>query len=373
MNTTYFKYLLLPAALLSTVSFAQELDEEDAAQKVNVAFRSVPQEDLLGGVSVLDYEELAAKNNNTYSLDNMQGYVSGFNGASLWGQTDYLVLVDGVPRDADNVKPDEIAQVTFMKGAQAVVLYGSRAAKGVILITTKRGNDKDLQIKVSANTGWNVAKSFPEYLGAAEYMTLYNEALVNDGNARKYSDEAIYNTFAGVNPYRYPNINLYSSDYLKKVYNRSEVVAEFRGGAKRTHYYTNIGYMRSGDNLNYGNTKDDYTDRLNVRGNVDMQMADWISAFADANVTFYSARSAANTDFWAAAESLRPNRVVGFIPMTYLDPLNPTTSDLMSTARLFDGAFIGAPSDPVESEYTNVIANGFAAGTSKYNSRHFEF
>ena len=121
MNTTYFKYLLLPAALLSTVSFAQELDEEDAAQKVNVAFRSVPQEDLLGGVSVLDYEELAAKNNNTYSLDNMQGYVSGFNGASLWGQTDYLVLVDGVPRDADNVKPDEIAQVTFMKGAQAVV------------------------------------------------------------------------------------------------------------------------------------------------------------------------------------------------------------------------------------------------------------
>ena len=59
MNTTYFKYLLLPAALLSTVSFAQELDEEDAAQKVNVAFRSVPQEDLLGGVSVLDYEELA--------------------------------------------------------------------------------------------------------------------------------------------------------------------------------------------------------------------------------------------------------------------------------------------------------------------------
>ena len=199
MNTTYFKYLLLPAALLSTVSFAQELDEEDAAQKVNVAFRSVPQEDLLGGVSVLDYEELAAKNNNTYSLDNMQGYVSGFNGASLWGQTDYLVLVDGVPRDADNVKPDEIAQVTFMKGAQAVVLYGSRAAKGVILITTKRGNDQDLQVKVRANTGWNVAKSFPEYLGAAEYMTLYNEALVNDGNARKYSDEAIYNTYAGVN------------------------------------------------------------------------------------------------------------------------------------------------------------------------------
>ncbi len=373
MNTTYFKYLLLPAALLSTVSLAQEADEENAGQRVNVAFRSVPQEDLLGGVSVLNYEELAAKNNNTYSLDNMQGYVSGFNGASLWAQTDYLVLVDGVPRDADNVKPDEIAQVTFMKGAQAVILYGSRAAKGVILITTKRGYDQDLQIKVSANTGWNVAKSFPEYLGAAEYMTLYNEALVNDGGVKKYSDEAIYNTYARTNPYRYPDINLYSSDYLKKAYNRSEIVAEFRGGAKRTHYYTNIGYQRSGDNLNYGNTSNDYTDRLNVRGNVDMQMADWISAFVDANVTFYSARTASNTDFWAAAETLRPNRVVGFIPTSYLDPNNTTTADLMSTARLFDGAFIGAPSDAIAEEYTNVIANGYAAGTSKYNSRHFDF
>lgn len=373
MNKIVSKYVgilsLSLFALCPQGVMAQEAAETDT---INVAFRQSDVRDVIVPVSSVNVKELLEKNYNTYSLDNMQALVAGYNG-QLWNQGEALVMVDGVPRDANNVLPTEIEDITFMKGASAVVLYGSRAAKGVILITTKRGNDQDLQIKVSANTGWNVAKSFPEYLGAAEYMTLYNEALVNDGNARKYSDEAIYNTYAGVNPYRYPNINLYSSDYLKKAYNRSEVVAEFRGGAKRTHYYTNIGYMRSGDNLNYGNTKDDYTDRLNVRGNVDMQMADWISAFADANVTFYSARSAANTDFWAAAESLRPNRVVGFIPMTYLDPLNPTTSDLMSTARLFDGAFIGAPSDPVESEYTNVIANGFAAGTSKYNSRHFEF
>ena len=366
--------MLLPAALLSTATaFAQEADEETAGQKVNVAFRSVPQEDLLGGVSVLNYEELSQKNNNTYSLDNMQGYVSGFNGASLWGQSDYLVLVDGVPREANNVKPDEIAQVTFLKGAQAVILYGSRAAKGAILITTKRGIDQDLEIKVSANTGWNVAKAYPEYLGSAEYMTLYNQALRNDGKSPVYSDETIYNTYAGVNPYRYPNVNLYSEDYLKKAYNRSEVVAEFRGGAKRTHYYTNIGYQREGDNLNYGNTKDDYTDRLNVRGNVDMQLADWISAYVDANVTFYSASTAANTDFWGAARSLRPNRVVGFIPTSYLDPNNAATTAAMSSAKFYNGGFIGAPINAVDAEYTNPIAGGYAGGTSKYNSRHFEF
>lgn len=92
-----------------------------------------------------------------------------------------LILVDRVPRNIDYISPTEISQITFLKGAQAVVLYGSRAAKGVIMITTKRGKSTDLQVDVRANTGFYVAKSYPEYLGSAEYMTLYNEARANDG------------------------------------------------------------------------------------------------------------------------------------------------------------------------------------------------
>lgn len=114
----------------------------------------------------------------------MQGYVSGYNGNGMWGYSNALVLIDGVPRDANNVRPDEIEDISFLKGAQATVLYGSKAANGVVLITTKRGKVNDgLSVKVNANTGWNVAKAFPEYLGSAEYMTLYNEAFLNDGGA----------------------------------------------------------------------------------------------------------------------------------------------------------------------------------------------
>ena len=98
-----------------------------------------------------------------------------------------LILVDGVPRNIDYISPTEISQITFLKGAQAVVLYGSRAAKGVIMITTKRGKSTDLQVDVRANTGFYVAKSYPEYLGSAEYMTLYNEARANDGLGALYS------------------------------------------------------------------------------------------------------------------------------------------------------------------------------------------
>ena len=64
---------------------------------------------------------------------------------------------------------DEIEDISFLKGAQASLLYGSRAANGVIMITTKRGRvTEGLKVKVNANTGWNVAKAFPEYLGSAE-------------------------------------------------------------------------------------------------------------------------------------------------------------------------------------------------------------
>lgn len=216
---------------------------------VNVAYRDVKKSNIMGGVSVINIEELLKKNYNTYSMDNMQGYVAGWNGNSLWGMDSHLVLVDGVPRDANNVLPTEIASITFLKSASAVVLYGSRGAKGVVSITTKRGKIADRQVSVRANTGYNVAKGYPKYLGSSEYMTLYNEALTNDGLATSYTDESIYNHSTGLNPYRYPNIDFYSSDYLKKAFNRTDVTAEITGGNDRAQFYTNISYFTQGDYL----------------------------------------------------------------------------------------------------------------------------
>ena len=203
---------------LSAPVMAQTEDTDSVGDnQVQVAYRTIDKYDLLGGVATLDFEELQKKNYiNDINNTTLNGYVAGFNGNSLWGMDadneGFLVLVDGMPRDMNNVISSEVKDITFMKGAQAVVLYGSRAAKGVIYITTKRGGEGPLQINVRANTGWAVAKSFPEYLGSAEYMTLYNEALANDGLDPMYSQEQIYNTAAKVNPYRYPDINMYTKD-----------------------------------------------------------------------------------------------------------------------------------------------------------------
>ena len=359
---------------LSAVMPAQaQIDAADSAQ-VNVAFRKVAKEDILGGVSTLNYRELVEKNYSTYTFDNMQGYVAGYNGNSLWGMSNALVFVDGVPRDVNNIKPDEIEEITFLKGAQAVVLYGSRAAQGAILITTKRGQVNDgLDINVRVNTGWNVAKAYPEYLGSAEYMTLYNEARANDGLAALYTPEQIYNTASGLNPYRYPDVNFYSSEYIKKAYNRTDATAEIQGGNDRAKFYANVSYYRVGDLLNFGEAKDNYTDRFNVRGNVDMRINNFMTAYVNANATFYNSKSANSNqsgNYWAMAATMRPNRVSPLIPTSFLDQ-NALTAKTMidNTYNIYNGMFMGG----TQTDLTNIFGDYYAAGSNTWTSRQFQF
>ena len=186
--------------------------------KVEVAFRTMNERDLLGGVSVIDMEEMTEKAYTTNSLGFVENLIGGVNG-NIWGMDEYLVVIDGMVRDANNVLPTEIKQITVLKGPAAVVLYGSRAAKGVVQITTKRGTVGKSTISIRANTGILTPKAFPKYLGSAEYMTLYNEARMNDGSDISHSPEKIYNYASGENPYRYPNLNMYSSDYVRKASN----------------------------------------------------------------------------------------------------------------------------------------------------------
>ena len=378
------KYIILSALLaLSAVMPVQaQIDAADDSTQINVAFRKVAKEDIMGGVSSLNYRDLMDKNYNTYSLDNLQGYVAGYNGNGMWGFTDQLVLIDGVPREANNVLPTEIEEITFLKGAQAVVLYGSRAAKGVVLITTKRGRVTDgLRVDVRANTGWNVAKAYPEYISSAEYMTLYNEARANDGLAALYSAADIYNYASRENLWRYPDVDFYSSDYIKKAYNRSDVTAEIEGGNDRAKFYANVSYYRVGDYLNFGEAKNNYTDRFNVRGNVDVRINQFITAYINANATYYNQNSAVSNqkdgdntlDYWGVAAKWRPNRMSPLVPISYLDPnaIQPRNA-LSSTTNIIDGQYFLAAGQS-DADWTNIFADYYAAGKSTWVSRQFQF
>lgn len=364
-----FVFNALQAVAQFGITDEMSLENDTLHKKVEVAFRTMDRQDLLGGVSVIDVEEMTEKAYTTYSLNFVENMIGGVNG-NIWGMDEYLVVIDGMVRDANNVLPTEVKQITVLKGPAAVVLYGSRAAKGVIQITTKRGKIGDPTIRVRANSGLHTPKSFPKYLGSAEYMTLYNEARVNDNLDPSFSIEDIYRTASGDNPYRYPDLDMYSSDYLRKAYNRSEAIAEISGGNQRVKYYTTTGYYRENSLLKVGNSKDNYTSRMFVRGNLDVNVTDYLKVQADANVTFYDSYTARG-NWWSNAASLRPNRVAPLIPLTYLEENDiPSWNTINTSNHLIDGQYFlgGTQLNP-----TNPIADAYAAGDDKFVSRQFQF
>ncbi|MBR3020918.1 MAG: SusC/RagA family TonB-linked outer membrane protein [Bacteroidaceae bacterium] len=387
IKTNIFLFAILAVAPL-TVN-AQITDDADsivAKKKVHVAFRDKNADQLLGGISYVDMEELQKKDYTMSSLEDMYALVGGWNGNNLWGMDNErldnndnnnlpLVIIDGVKRPSNNVLPSEIEQITFLKGAQAVVLYGSKGAKGAILITTKRGKVDGLQIIANANTGYHVAKEFPEYLGAAEYMTLYNEACLNDqlATGAKYSQMDIYNHAVGDNPYRYPNVNYYSDEYIRKAYNRSEATLEIQGGGTRAHFYTNINYYRLEDLLNFGLAKKNYTDRFSVRGNVDLVINRLVKGYANASATFYNANKNKG-DFWSEAATARPNFPENAAPLIPIEMVDPNASKALAilgkSLNLLDGKYFPGGTKATQ---TNAIADCYFGGRTRDVSRQFQF
>ena len=370
-----YKAIALGMALLPTAAMAQDDADyvnDSLNNKVNVAFRTVDKSDLMGGVSSINMVELTHKNYTTYSLDNMQAYVGGYTG-QLWNMGDALVIVDGVPRDANNVLPSEIEQITFLKSASAVVLYGSRAAKGAILITTKRGRNEGLKVSVRGNATIYTPKEYPTYLSSAPYMKLYNEARLNDGNTAAYSENEIYAYAQGDNPYRYPSINFFSNDYLSKTYQRYEGIAEFSGGGKYAHFYANVGLYHNNDLLNFGEGKNNGTTRLNVHGNIDLCLNDWITGYVNANATFYDVRSD-RSDFWAQSAKITPTSQNPLTPLIPISALNLNDAEQLKLYEgsnyIVDGQYLLGGT---QNQKTNPFAAMYVAGWNKYTSRQMQF
>lgn len=372
MNRKYIKTSCL--AFACAVWGATGLQaQENKDSLVKVAFGTVAKEDLPGAVSTVNVAELLKKNYGTYSLDNLQSFVGGYTG-NIWGQA-ALILVDGIPRRATDVRMTEVESITVLKGADAVILYGSNAAKGVVLINTRRGTVKPLSIDVRANTGVFVPKAYPGYLKAADYMTLYNEALTNDGistSGAGYSQDEIDKTRSGVNPFRYPDIDFFSSDYLKKAFSRSDITTEISGGNERTRYYTNIGLNYNNSLMNFGDQKKNNDFGFSMRGNVDMDLNSWLTASTDA-VAVFANNYAGRGDFWGSSANVPPNfnRYSPFVPISMFDPNNGELNTFVNNSNhVIDGKYLlGGQS----TNLTNAFGDMVAAGYIKTRSRTFMY
>ncbi len=334
---------------------------------VHIAYRTVQRKDLPGAISVLNPPEYLDRHYGTYPLEGADAFVGG---ANLWNTGAGLILVDGEPRSLSDVTTNEIAQITFLKGANAVVLYGARAANGVILITTKRGKAGIHGSSIRVNSGVSVPKSYPSYLNAADYMSYYNQASLNDGLPAPYADSTIRHYAAHSNPYRYPDVDYFSSAYLRKLFNTYSANAEFTSGTDRARFYALAGYETQNSLLDFGEGKNEKNTRLNLRGNVDLKLNSFISTYANVSTVFSTNRHALGK-YWSRADSLQPQLFSPLIPIGLVSGNSPNAQNTVKSGRnIIGGQYLlgGA-----QQYLTNPIADVYAAGYDNYTSRQFQY
>jgi TonB-linked SusC/RagA family outer membrane protein len=163
------------------------------------------------------------------------------------GNNKPLVVVDGVRRDnIRQVDPASIETITILKDAAAVAPYGIGGANGVIMITTKKGKTGKPQVRVSSSYGFQNPTYLPKVLSAKDYMSLQNEAYLNQspGGTSLPNDPAIvrdYERLHAEDPWKYP-----SSNFLE-VFNKNVPIQnhnlEFSGGTENVTYHAGVGYF----------------------------------------------------------------------------------------------------------------------------------
>ena len=173
-----------------------------------------------------------------------------------------MVIVDGVESTMYDLDPNDIESISVLKDAASAAIYGSKAANGVILITTKRGKKGQANLTYSATFGWQKPTSTPEYVGSADYARLTNEARANDGLSPLYSEEDIRLYADGSDPYGHANTDwvnlLYQGSGFQMTHNLS-----LTGGGDNTRYLVSLGYQdQEGTVRNV--SKNQYSMRMNL-------------------------------------------------------------------------------------------------------------
>lgn len=182
-------------------------------------------------------------------------------GASTTGDSSPLIVVDGVADRAGSLgrlDPNDIESITILKDASAAI-YGSRAANGVILVTTKRAKSEKFTVSYNGNVGISSPTILPDMCDSWQYAELINE--ITPGT---YSDEAIQKFKDGSEPVNYPNVNAFDILLKQAVQTQHNISAS--AGGKYVSFYASLGYKYQ-DNY-YKNSASNYS-QYNFRTNID--------------------------------------------------------------------------------------------------------
>ena len=224
---------------------------------VAIGYGTQKKANLTGAVGNVPMNDMASRPLTNASLA-LQGTVAGvyalqssgkpgddnavidIRGVGTWTNNSPLVIIDGFPGSMSDVNANDIKSISILKDAASASIYGNRAANGVILITTKKGEAGKMKVSYNSYFGVQKATRLPSVLNSKEYATLRNEASSNSGSVPNYTDEDIQK-YAAHNDPMYPDI-----DYFKVYYGQANTQnhrVNMSGGNENVQYSFMLGHL----------------------------------------------------------------------------------------------------------------------------------
>ncbi len=286
-----YKTVEVPVGTRSVIDQTLSEDTQAINELVVVGYGTQKKVTVTGSVASVKGEEL--KSSPTTNLTNaMVGRLPGvigfqradepgggsttlrIRGTNSLGSNDPLIVIDGVPgREGglSRLNPSEIESISVLKDAAAAI-YGSRAANGVILVTTKRGKEGKPTVNYVGNWGFSTPTRLPQMANAFEYATLLNEINTNVGGSPVYTQEDLQKFKDGSDPWGHPNTNWFE-ETIKNVSPMYRHDLSVTGGSDKFKFYVNLGV--NGEDGIYKNSANRY-DQYGIRLNLDATINDYL-------------------------------------------------------------------------------------------------
>lgn len=286
-------------------------DSKTLSEVVVVGYGTQKKANLSGSVAMVDSKELENRPIQNVS-SGLQGLmpgvaITGTNGApgqdagkirvrgiGTLNEAGPYILVDGIETGTlSAVDPNDIESISVLKDAASAAIYGSKAANGVVLITTKRGKTGQTKISYSGYLSFQNATNMIERMGSYEYASLLNQALEAEGMSKRFNDTELQKFKDGNDPL-YPDTDWYDLAYKTGVQHRHNV--NINGGSENVKYMASLGYLnQTGILPNAGreqfNARTNLDMKINKRLSVRMNLSFIKNDYSDASSAYYGGSS----------------------------------------------------------------------------------
>lgn len=278
-------------------------DSKSLNEVVVVGYGTQKKVNMSGAVASINMDELTESRPVTNVSQALAGLAAGVNvssgsnrpgddnasilvrGQGTLNSSAPLIIIDGVEQGINTVNPQDIESVSVLKDAASASIYGSRAANGVILITTKKGKSGKIKVDYNGYVSFqSIRKTLTPVSNYADYMELINEGYYNSnpksGKNQFFSEEKIAEWRNGNDPLKYPNTNWIDETF--KPSTSTNHVVSLSGGSDKVRFYGSFGYMNNPGVLENAGMKK-YTVRLNMDAdvtswlNIGMQIGGYVS------------------------------------------------------------------------------------------------